>query len=63
MGCRCKERGDAIRDAMLAIARGDTAEARERAAYVARTAVEDAGSAVRQARAAAAARLRGKRWG
>ncbi len=63
MSCRCKERGEAIVAAALAIARGDTAIARDAAAYVGRTAVEDAAAKMRQARAAAASRLKGKRWG
>lgn len=63
MGCRCKERGEAIVRGALAIASGDTATARDAAAYVARTAIDDAALAARQARAAAMAKLKGRRWG
>ena len=63
MGCRCKERGKAIVRAALAIARGDTASARDAAAYATRTAIDDAAMVARQARAAAMAKLKGRRWG
>lgn len=60
MGCRCKERGEAIVRGALAIARGDTAAAAHEARYVRRTAIEDAAE---KARAAAARLLKGRRWG
>lgn len=57
MGCRCNERGQAMRDALAGIAKGDTAAVGKAAAFIARSAAEDARTAANTVRAKAAARL------
>jgi hypothetical protein len=59
MGCRCKERKQAISSGVSAVVRGDVKGAAKSAAYVSRTLVQDARSgALRTAAAAKLASLR-----
>lgn len=57
MGCRCNERRDAIVRTAQAIKAGDTKTATDQTAFVVKSAVEDAASALRQSVAAARSRL------
>lgn len=57
MGCRCKDRAAAIRQAAIAVAHGDTKAVAKAASFVRRTMAEDAKAALSQARQAAQARL------
>jgi len=61
MGCRCGERANAIRDAALAIARGDSQAVAEAARFVARTSAEDLKHGAQALKIKAAARLGLKR--
>lgn len=61
MGCRCNERGIAIIKTARAIGKGDLKTATEQTGFVVRTAVQDAGSVLRQSAAAAKQRLMRRR--
>lgn len=59
MGCRCKERGQALSSAAAALARGQVRGAGERLAFVGRTLAQDARSgALKEAAAARLAQMR-----
>ena len=60
MGCRCRERTDALRRATAALVRGDVRAVVRQASYVGRTLAEDArsGALAREAQTRLA-RLRG----
>lgn len=57
MGCRCKERGQAIIAAARSIRAGDTKAAASQIQFVGRTMVQDAKAELSQRMAAAKARL------
>jgi hypothetical protein len=59
MGCRCKERGQALSTAVTSLARGQVAGVGRQLGFVGRTLVQDARSgALRDAAAARLAQLR-----